>query len=350
MQIGEVIRENRKRKNMTQEEMANRLGVTAPAVNKWENGNSQPDIMLLAPIARLLGISLDTLLSFREELTEDEITGIIYEGEAKLKTESYEETFQWAKSIIEQYPNCESLIWQMAVLVDAWRMRKEIPDSEKYDPYINNCYVRALKSEDENIRNRAADSLFAFYSRKKQYAKAEEYLYYFSKENLERKIKQAYLYSQTDKVELAYKEYEEVLLSSYQMVSMVLQSMYILAMHDHENDKAYLLALKQQKLASIFEMGKYHEISCMLEWVTSKKNELETIEVMEQMLGSIANINDFTKSELYSHMSFKELNESFSKELYENLLECFRNEETFGYMKDNSRWCKLVNRNAETIE
>lgn len=49
---------------MTQEEMANRLGVTTPAVNKWENSNSKPDIELLAPIARLLDISLDTLLSF----------------------------------------------------------------------------------------------------------------------------------------------------------------------------------------------------------------------------------------------------------------------------------------------
>lgn len=63
MQIGEVIRKYRKSRNMTQEEVANRLGVTAPAVNKWENGNSFPDIMLLAPIARLLDITLDTLLS-----------------------------------------------------------------------------------------------------------------------------------------------------------------------------------------------------------------------------------------------------------------------------------------------
>ena len=39
MQIGEIIRKYRKEKNMTQEEMANRLGVTAPAVNKWERGD-----------------------------------------------------------------------------------------------------------------------------------------------------------------------------------------------------------------------------------------------------------------------------------------------------------------------
>lgn len=40
MEIGEVIRKYRKEKNLTQEEMAGRLGVTAPAVNKWENGVS----------------------------------------------------------------------------------------------------------------------------------------------------------------------------------------------------------------------------------------------------------------------------------------------------------------------
>ena len=70
MDIGSVIKKYRKESGFTQEEMANRLGVTTPAVNKWENGNSKPDIDLLAPIARLLHISLDTLLAFRENLTD----------------------------------------------------------------------------------------------------------------------------------------------------------------------------------------------------------------------------------------------------------------------------------------
>ena len=64
---------------MTQEEMAVRLDVTAPAVNKWETGNSMPDITLLAPIARLLQVSLEELLSFREDLTEKEIQELVRE-------------------------------------------------------------------------------------------------------------------------------------------------------------------------------------------------------------------------------------------------------------------------------
>ena len=54
MKIGQVIRKYRIEAGLTQKEMANRLGVTTPAVNKWEKGSSNPDIELLVPIARLL--------------------------------------------------------------------------------------------------------------------------------------------------------------------------------------------------------------------------------------------------------------------------------------------------------
>lgn len=106
MQIGEVIRKYRKSRNMTQEEMGNRLGVTAPAVNKWENGNSFPDITLLAPIARLLDITLDTLLSFQEELTMEEINSFIYEADEKLKNETYEEAFSGQRKSL----NCIQIV------------------------------------------------------------------------------------------------------------------------------------------------------------------------------------------------------------------------------------------------
>lgn len=348
MQIGEVIREYRKRKNITQEEMANRLGVTAPAVNKWENGNSQPDIMLLAPIARLLDITLDTLLSFHEDLTAEEIKSLVYEANAKLQVEKYEQAFQWAKGKIEQYPNCEQLIWQMAVIFDAWRLTKDIPYSEKYDNYINDCYVRALNSEDENIRTSAAGSLFGFYSRKEQYEKAEEYLVYYSKQNPERKRKQAVIYSKTNRVNEAYKAYEELLFSGYQMMNMVFHSLYILVMQENDMEKAHMLVEKQRVLANIFEMGEYHEASCGLDLATSEKDIEATIEIMERMMASLDKICDFSKSTLYEHMEFKEMNEDFCKELHENLLTCFRDEETYGYMKKNKCWQKLINSSIET--
>lgn len=222
MQIGEVIRKYRKEKGMTQEEMANRLGVTAPAVNKWENGNSMPDIMLLAPIARLLEVSLDTLLSYQEELTNDDVVKYIMKLDDLLKTVEYEEAFQWAKKKMEIYPNCLWLIWQMMVILDAQRLVREVPDAEKYDVYIISNFERVLQDGDEKLKTNAADSLFSYYVRKEQYEKAEEYLKYFSNENPERKRKQALIYSKTGRREEAYKTYEELLFSSYGTLSLVL--------------------------------------------------------------------------------------------------------------------------------
>lgn len=73
MKINETIRQRRIERNLTQEQVANYLGVTAPAVNKWEKGTSYPDITTLPALARILETDLNTLLSFKEELTEQEI-------------------------------------------------------------------------------------------------------------------------------------------------------------------------------------------------------------------------------------------------------------------------------------
>lgn len=63
--IAKKIRSLRKNKNMTQEELAEILSVSAQAVSKWENGISAPDIELLPIIARYFGISMDELFHYR---------------------------------------------------------------------------------------------------------------------------------------------------------------------------------------------------------------------------------------------------------------------------------------------
>lgn len=343
MSLGKVIRKYRKIKNLTQEEMAVRLGVTAPAVNKWENENSYPDITLLAPIARLLDISLDTLLSFREDLTAEEINEIICEADLKLKENSYAEAFAWAKKKLEQYPNCEQLILNIAVIFDAQRLVQEISNEAEYDEYLCSLYIRALGSDEEAIRIRAADSLVGFYMRKKQYEKAEKYLEYFSIQNPERKRKQAQIYAETGRVQEAYKAYEELLFSDYQRVSMELHGVYVLALQENNREKAHSLVAKQEEMARCFEMGKYYEVSSRLELATMEKDADTVLATMKEMLSGIGQIGDFRNAPLYEHMEFKEMKEEFLAEIRENLLKCFRDEESFGFLKDNKRWAELVN-------
>ena len=60
--LGDVIRDNRIRCSMTQEFVAEQLGVSRQAVSKWENGTSDPSTTNLLALAKLFGISAEELL------------------------------------------------------------------------------------------------------------------------------------------------------------------------------------------------------------------------------------------------------------------------------------------------
>ena len=331
MQIGKTIRKYRKEKGITQEEMANRLGVTTPAVNKWEKGTSCPDITLLAPIARLLGISLDTLLSFQEELTNEEITNIVLEVDERLKTSTYDEIFIWAKSIIETYPNCLMLIWQLATILDAQRLFKQIPNTANYDDYILKCYNRVLESDEEVLRISAADSLFGYYLRNGQYETAEGYLQYYSMQSTQSKLKHSIIYSKTN-----------INGEEHKIINMTLNYLYLLNIQEGNLSKAHLFTDKQQTLANLFEMGKYHEVSCKLDLATAEQDVDTVLDTMEKMLDSLDDITSFSNSPLYEHMDFKKTNSTFSDQLKQELLNCFRDKETYGFLEDNERWHKII--------
>lgn len=67
MQIGSRLAVCRQNKNLTQEALAGKLGVTPQALSKWERGISLPDVSMLADIARVLEISVDWLLGVEQQ-------------------------------------------------------------------------------------------------------------------------------------------------------------------------------------------------------------------------------------------------------------------------------------------
>lgn len=61
--IGNFISECRKKKKLTQSELAERLGVTDKSVSNWENGRNMPDLSLFKPLCEELDISINDLIS-----------------------------------------------------------------------------------------------------------------------------------------------------------------------------------------------------------------------------------------------------------------------------------------------
>lgn len=99
MTISESIRHYRTQKQMTQEQLASMLGVSAQAVSKWETTDTYPDPALLVPLAEALDISLDTLFG-RERVYENDLA---YRIQKSIMERSPE----------EQFPYIHAMCWQI---------------------------------------------------------------------------------------------------------------------------------------------------------------------------------------------------------------------------------------------
>ena len=89
---GNQISTLRRQKGMTQKELAEILHVTDKAVSKWERGKNFPDLILLQPLAEVLGVSVSELLGVEPEKTNEAIAVIsaISERERRsIKTSLY---------------------------------------------------------------------------------------------------------------------------------------------------------------------------------------------------------------------------------------------------------------------
>ena len=149
MNIGEQIRTYRKEKNLTQEQIATALGVTAPAVNKWERGNTLPDITLLPALARLLEIDMNTLFSFHEELSELEISGFVNALYARAMAGEVAAAFDDAQEKLRDYPHCDQLLYLCATLLNAALALSTLTpeDKARYTALIKNWYERVATSD-----------------------------------------------------------------------------------------------------------------------------------------------------------------------------------------------------------
>ena len=73
LKLAENIVKNRKNRGITQEELAEFIGVTKASVSKWETGTTTPDIQILPQLASFFDISVDELLGYEAQLTKDQI-------------------------------------------------------------------------------------------------------------------------------------------------------------------------------------------------------------------------------------------------------------------------------------
>lgn len=83
--MGQIIRRLRRERGMTQDELAEILGVTFQAVSKWENDTGMPDISQVVPLAAFFGVTTDTIFGVGEISSDDDAVQIRSEAMKKTK-------------------------------------------------------------------------------------------------------------------------------------------------------------------------------------------------------------------------------------------------------------------------
>ena len=121
--LSQNISKLRKEHHLTQEQLAEALGVTFASVSKWERGAAAPELTLIAKIADFFGVSLDALVGFALQ------NGSIQEADEELhalqKEKKYQEGLEKAEKALLRYPNNFKIVYRAGLLYAMAGMEKK---------------------------------------------------------------------------------------------------------------------------------------------------------------------------------------------------------------------------------
>lgn len=307
MQINIVIHELRTKQGLTQEQVANYLGVSAPAVNKWERGVTYPDITILPSLARLLNTDLNTLLSFQDELTTKEIKVFTEELVSQAKENGIQFAFERAQKKVLEYPNCHELILSIALTLEGIQIMFSWPDAkDSMMEGIERLYERAAQSATLEISSTAKSMLISKYMNRNDYDKAQTLLETLPDQiSTDKKRLQTRLYMCLENYEEAAKSIEQrLLLETNDIYSDLMKLMEIAIKQERINDAQYLADVTK-RFSLLFNQWNYNAYVPEFELSVTMKDASACVKILKKMLPALLEEWDYTKSILYQHLEQK---------------------------------------------
>lgn len=107
--IGDKIRQLRKKNRMTQEQLADMVGISFQAISKWENNIALPDITMLPKLARIFGISIDEFFSYHQEEIQKNIQSYV-DAAYRVRETDPEQGKQILEEGLREYPENDILL------------------------------------------------------------------------------------------------------------------------------------------------------------------------------------------------------------------------------------------------
>ena len=309
MKLNEIIRTRRQTLGLTQEQLAGQLGVSAPAVNKWEKAASYPDITLLPPLARALGVDLNTLLSFQEDLTDQEIALFLNQLYEVSRTEGCAGAFALAEEKFRQFPNSDTLAYQTASLLEG--LLAMIPDGDaaernRWEERISALYERSVQSTDPRIREWATYTLARRCIARGELDRAEELLNQLPDTHRDKQKLLADLRRKQARTDEAWVLLERELFNQAHTIQTTLLSLLDLALAEGDRQRAQVFSDTAQREGEVMDLSDYAVLSAPFQLAAAEQDGPAALDLLDRLLHSLTVPWDLSASPLYRHLPTKE--------------------------------------------
>lgn len=348
MPMNIIIQEKRKELGLTQEQVADYLGVSTPAVSKWEKGITSPDIGLLPSLARLLKIDLNTLFCFHEDLSPQEI-GMFCNELAMLARDNIVSAFELAEAKLHEFPHNEQLRLNVTIILDSLLLQSHSTDvpKEEFDTKVSSWYNCLGQSSDEKIRNSANYMRASRYIRQNKLDAAQEVLDTIQDKSEiistlpDKLMLQVSIYLKQGKAEQAALELEKALFRETSRVQLILSKLVDAELTAGETSLAKKIAEKSKAMIDLFDMWEYNKYTASYQIASQEKDADTILSLLEQMFEALMSPWQLNESVLYHRMA-PETKEIQSKEILAIILKELETDPDCEYLREHPKGKELI--------
>ncbi len=132
LNIAENIARLRHERKITQEQLADFVGVTKASVSKWETGQSLPDLTILPQLAAFFDRTIDELMGYEPQLGREQQRKLYQDLRAAFAKENFSDVMERSRALVKQYYSCYSFLYHVSCLwLNHYMMAEEEAEQER---------------------------------------------------------------------------------------------------------------------------------------------------------------------------------------------------------------------------
>lgn len=347
MAMNEVIRDKRRLLGYTQEQIAQRLGVSVPAVSKWENGVTYPDVGLLSALARVLNIDVNTLLCFKMELSDVEIAHLVEEVSKIAISQGIETAFSVAEQNLHEYPTDVKLMYTLASTLQGSMMMISVSDSikEKIDFKIRQMYEQVGNSGNNKYADGSNFILASKAINEGKYEYAQELIDRLPEYSvIDKKIMQANLWMETGKQKEAKKIYASRVISIVNQIQPPLVRLIEAVTKDGDEKEASELVECGQDLVKAFGLWEYNSYLFSFVKATAKENVTDIIMNLDNMFGVMLTPWDISSCPIYKYIGDEKHDINLGEKMLPNIIDELEKSQKYDFLRGNETFQQLISK------